>query len=351
MNTTLLSRLSARSATPSSPIEAEHGAAEHGAALAVLGWTAESAEALAALERTRAYRAVAVCDASGAALVQARRMTSVGCYQQARQWLASGDYDALLIGSPQSGGIAALAASRGADLLLLPGACDADTLEGASEAARRSGVRLVLLRPETHDAGLADLRRLLGSPGWEPRSLDITIEGRAEAERLVGTAVAHAVALAPRLHGLVRASAWSGGAGAPLRSVTAVIDDDDRQVRLHARHAPATFLRITADTLGGSVTLQLAEGSSMLSYVTAAGEQVEYAPTWVDHWAAEGARAAEDDDTDRAGEEGALLGAIARSALTGEVQSNDCCARPELRVIEGNGQSRPRRANLRLVVS
>lgn len=318
--------------------------------LAVCGWTPEASEALAALEATGAFRAIGVADGSGAALVRARQETNVPCVRQARPWLASETYEAVLLASPDSLPLATLAASRKADILLLPGACDAETLEGATHAARAHGVRLVILRPDRHDAGLTELARLLEEPEWHPRYLDITVEGAAETDRLVGTIVAHTVRLLPERHGLVHASSWAAGPGLSEHAVRAVLGTTGSEVHLNARHAPVSYLRIVGDTLGGTFELCLTERRATFSYMTASGERVCYTPGWVDHWRVEAYRAIEADDAGQALEEAALLSAVARSAATGEPQATDCCRHPDLRVIEGRGHREPSRANLRLVV-
>lgn len=320
--------------------------------LAVCGWTPEASEALAALERSGRYAAAGIADASGAALVRARQDTDLPCYQQVRQFLASADYEAVLIASPQAAPVAALAAARGADLLVLAAACDADTIEAAAEAARTHRVRLALLRPESHDAGIGDLLRLVGSSeAWDPHYLDVTVEGPAEVGRLLGAAVSHATRIARGRHGLVEASCWIGEADTPVRAVNASLQADGKQIQVHARHAPETYVRITGDAPAGAFELRISNTDASLSYSTASGEHVQYAPEWRDHWTVEAARASSADDAAHALEEAALLGAITRASLTGEVQANDCCPRPELRVIEGRGHSEPRRHHLRLVVS
>src|SRR5690606_541890 len=103
---------------------------------------------------------------------------------------------------------------------------------------------------------------------------------------------------------------------------------------------PEAYVRIAGDTPAGAFDLRVAPDDARLSYVTPSGERVEYTPGWVDHWKAEAYRAVEVDDTARAREEAGLLAAIARSILSGEPQATDCCARPELRVIEGRGHAR-----------
>jgi len=328
-------------------------------ALAVFGWSPEAAEALAALTSTPAstdvsgrFRAVGVTDPSGAALVQARRDTGLPCFQQVRQFLAAAEYDALLIATPQSAAVATLAASRGADLLLLAAARDVGTLEAAAEAARRHGVRLSLLRPEAHDAGVADLVRLLASsPDWRPSYLDITVEGPTDIDRLLGTAVAHATSLARVTDALVHARAWSESDGAPARVITATLEARGREIRVTARHAPDAFLRITGDAPAGAFDLRVAAGEASLSSTTCAREQTRYRPEWLDHWVIETARATSADDVTPARAQASVLGAVARAIVTGEVQTTDCYARPELRIIEGRGIAHPRRGNLRLVVN
>lgn len=321
----------------------------------MVGWTAEVADAIAALEEHGAYRACGIADGSGAALVRARYESDLPCHQQVRRFIASSEYDAVLIAAPQPSSVVALAAARGAEILLLPGACDADTLEGAAEAARVHGVRLVVLRPEAHDSGLADLGRLLRtSDDWDPHYLDITVEGPAEVERLTGTAIAHAIRLAPDRHGLVRASAWYGGEA--LRAVSAEYESGGRQVHVHARHAPDTFIRIAGDSMAGAFELRIAGEDATLMYTTPSGGRCEYLLEPTDHWALEAARAASADDTGPAREEAGLLSAVTRAILTGEAQMTECCTRPALRIIEGivegQGHSEPaRRRQLHLVVS
>lgn len=320
--------------------------------LAVCGWTPEASEALAALERSGVFTPTGIADGSGTALVRARQDTDLPCFQQVRQFLASADYEAVLITSPQAAPVAALAAARGADLLVLATACDADSIEAAAEAARIHRVRLTLLRPESHDPGIGDLLRLVGSSeDWDPHYLDVTVEGPAEVGRLLGAAVSHATRIAPGRNGFVRASYWLGEAESPLRVVNAVLMADGQQIQIRARHAPETYIRITGDAPAGAFELRISNADASLTYTTRSGEHVQYCPEWLDHWTVEAARASYADDTAHALEEAALLGAIMRASLTGEVQANDCCTRPELRVIEGRGLSEPRRNHLRLVVS
>ena len=284
--------------------------------------------------------------------MRARQDTDLPCFQQVRQFLASADYEAVLIASSQAAPVAALAAARGADLLVLAAACDADTIEAAAEAARTHRVRLALLRPESHDAGISDLLRLVGSSDeWDPHYLDVTVEGPTDVGRLLGTAVSHATRIAPGRHGLVQASCWLGEVGAPVRAVNASLHAEDKQIQVRARHAPETYIRITGDAPAGAFELRITNDDASLTYSTPSGEHVQYRPEWLDHWTVEAARASSADDAAHALEEASLLGAITRAGLTGEVQANDCCARPELRVIEGRGHSAPRRHHLRLVVS
>lgn len=320
--------------------------------LAVCGWTPETSEALAALEKTGRFAATGIADASGAALIRARKETDLPCFQQVRQFLASAAYDAVLIASPQAAPVAALAAARGADLLVLAAACDADTIESAAEAARAHRVRLALIRPESHDAGIGDLLRLVGSSGeWDPHYVDVTVEGPTDTDRLLGAAVSHATRIAPGRHGLVRVSFWLGETSAPVRAVNATLEAGGQQVQVRARHAPTHYVRITGDAPAGAFELCISNGDASLAYSARSGERVQYRPESFDHWTVEAARASSADDTTQALEEAALRQAIARASLTGDVQANDCCARPELRLIEGLGQSEPRRHHLRLVVS
>ncbi len=317
----------------------------------MVGWTPETADAVAAFQATGTYLASGVADASGTALVRARRETGLPCHQQVGQFLAAAPYDAILIGLP-SAELAAVAAGRGADLLLLPGGADAETLEAAADAARVHGVRLAIVRPESHDAGIGDLVRLIESEqDWRPRYLEVTVEGPAEVDRLLGAAISHTLRLAPGTHGRVRATAWAGSTVTFLRSVRASVEAPETRLHLSARHAPSPFVRIAGDADGGAFELTISRSEALLGYTSRSGERVEYAPDWRDHWAVEAHRVAFADDTTRAGEEGALLSAIARAAATGEPQIADCCARPELRVIEGRGRSQPSRGHLRLVVS
>ncbi len=321
-------------------------------ALAICGWTPDAAEAVAALVEGGRYRAVAIADTSGAALVRARRDTGLPCFQQMRQFVASGDYDAVLIASPAAADLVPLAAARGADLLVLASACDADTLETAAEAARAHGVRLTLLRPEAHDPGLSDLARLLASsPDWQPSYLDITVEGATEVERLLGAAVAHAIRIAPGRQGLVEAGAWIPREGAAARVVDATITTGEASISLRLRHAPEAFVRIVGDAPAGAFELRLTDDEATFTYTTTAGDHVRHHPESVDHWAVEAARAASADDATMARAQAALLGAVTRSILTGDVQATDCCERPELRLITGRGTGETPRGNLRLIVS
>ena len=320
-------------------------------ALAVVGWTAESADAVEAFRAAGTFLPVGIADASGTALVRARQDTGLTCHQQVRQFLATAEYDAVLLGVPSSD-LVSLIAGRGADLLVLAGAADADTLEAAAEAARTHGVRLAVVRPEAHDAGIGDLVRLVESEDdWRPRYLEVTVEGPAEVERLAGAAISHALRLVPAAHGLVRASAWTGDTSTFLRSVRASLDADDVQLHLSARHAPRSFVRIVGDADAGAFELQISDADATISYTSRSGERIQYPPEWRDHWTVEAHRVAFVDDSARAREEAALLSAIARSATSGEPQDTNCCARPQLRLIEGRGESRPSRGNLRLVVS
>lgn len=320
--------------------------------LAVCGWTPDSAEALAALVEGGPYRAVGIVDTSGAALVRARRDTGLPCFQQMRQFLASADYDTVLIASAPAAALAPLAAARGADLLALASACDAEDLEAVSEAARAHGARLTLLRPEAHDAGLGDLARLLASsPDWRPGLLDITVEGATDLDRLLGIAVAHATRFAPHRDGLVHAHAWTPRGGALARAIDATLAAGDARIGLHVRHAPDAFARIVGDTPAGAFELRLTDQDATFAYTTASGDQVHGRPESVDHWAVESSRAATADDSNFAREQAALLGAVTRSIVTGDPQATDCCARPELRVIAGTGEGHARRGNLRLVVN
>ncbi len=319
-------------------------------ALAVYGWTPEASEALSALNEGGRFLPVGVADPSGTALVQARRDTALACFQQVRQFLATAEYDVLLITAPQSGAAAALAASRGADLLLLPAACDVETLEASVDAARRHGVRLTLLRPEAHDPGVADLASLLTAPEWAPQYLDVTVEGPTDIDRLLGTAVAHATRLAPHHDGRVRAHAWPDVAPT-ARAISATIEATERTVRINVRHAPEAYLRITGDAHAGAFELRLTSSGPTLSYTASTGEHITYQPASVDHWTAEATRAAFEDDTAQARARASVLGAVARAILTGDAHGTHCCARPELRIIEGRGEAQPRRGNLRLVVN
>ena len=319
--------------------------------IAVVGWTAEAADALQAFRAAGTYLPIGVADTSGAALVRARQDTGLTCHQQVRQFLATAEYDAVLLGVPAPD-LIALIAGRGAHLLVLAGAADAATLEAAADAARAHGVRLGIVRPEAHDAGIGDLVRLVESEDdWHPRYLEVTVEGPAEVERLVGAAISHALRFVPDVHGVVRGSAWTGDTSTFLRSVRASLDADDVQLHLSARHAPRSFVRIVGDAEAGAFELCITDTDATLSYTSRSGERIQYPPEWRDHWTVEAHRVAFVDDAARAREEASLLSAIARATSTGEPQETDCCARPELRVIEGRGQSRPSRANLRLVVS
>lgn len=344
-------------------------ATSHRPTLAVLGWTPEAAQALHAFNAARTYEAVSILDASGTALVRARQDTGLPCFQQVRQYLASADVDALLVGVPSDPGVLTRAAARGMDLVLLSGVGDAATLEAAAEATHTHGRRLALLRPDAHDAGVDDLARLLEAPEWRPRYVDVTLEAATDVERLMGSAVLHALRLAGDLHGDVRATAWGDS---EARVLHAEVDAREVHAALRVRHAPEFYLRIAGDAPAGAFDLRVSLGAATLAYHSTPGERVSYEPASLDQWRIEAYRVMDADDTALTRDAAGLLSAVSRAALTGETQSTDCCNRPELHLLEGGGVQdvaqgqdvargqgvaqgddplHSRRGNLRLVVS
>jgi len=312
--------------------------------LAVCGWDERAREALGALEATGAFTGAAVGDRLGASLVEARRATGLPCFQHVSEMVRAAEYDAILFAATRATGAqevptaAVVAAARGAHLLVLADGVPGAALLSAAAAATTHDVPLTLLQPATHDAGIADLRQAVAVD--VPVRLDITVEAPVDAAMLLRTAVGYLAEVLEHVDGAVRASAWPHPATTtPEAALAYAVDLEAGEGRstIRVRHAPTTFVRITADSARGAAELHVRDGGPEFRFTSSAsqqGEHLRYRPDAVDHWAAEAERAAHParrEDRGRAALQGALLDAIERSAATGEPQSTSCCRRPELR--------------------
>lgn len=334
------------------------------ARLAVLGWSAEAGDALAALEATGRYRGVAIADPSSLALVEARGATTLPCEQQAQAYLQRGEYDALLVGSPELAEAAPTAVRRGADLLVLRSACDVGALSALADATEVYGAGLFVLDPALHDAGFPDLCRLVApsapSDRWSPREMDLAVEAPVAIDRLLALAVAQLVRLTPHAATTVRAETWGGALGTTARSAFASIEGPDFNARLHLRHAPTVYQRITGDALGGAFEWRHTEDGACLARYHQDGPRTAHRPPAIDQWRAEAHRVVTRDDRGRTEDllllrrELALLDALTRAIDSGEAQQTACCPPADA---HGAGSARDRkppgvrRSHLRLVVS
>jgi hypothetical protein len=321
--------------------------------LGVLGWSPDTAEALAALAGTGRYLPAGIADRSGTALVRAREATGLPCHQRVAPFVEAAAFDALLVDGAFATDALALAPA-GCELLFLADTCDTTTLEGIAHASGSGcdSLRLRLMRPVLQEAGFVELRERLASPGWAPRYLDIVVEAATDATQLLATGAAMLTRLAGAADASVRAEAW----GAPTRTLSATVETAECMTRLQVRHAPEAFTRISGDSEAGAFEYLVRPDGVSIAWTRTDGSQTRFTPEPVAPWAAEADRiaaASASDDRSCLHAEASLLDAVQRAALSGDPQSTDCCQQPALRVLRGGGNQveggRP--PHLRLVVS
>lgn len=296
--------------------------------LVVCGWDDDTEPLLEALRLHAGLQAVAVGDERAASLVRARTATRLSCYQHLLPMVERGDFDAALVGeSDMAAELAASAAQRGADLLLLGDHVDADTLETAAMSATRLGVAFAVLRPSLGGAGYAFLTDLVGAePRWTPTVLDIEVRDQRPAVGLLRDALAAATRLLGATPLSVVASAAGLDSDDPLALSAELRYADGSLVTLAGRVSPAPSLRVAAQSPAGTLELRAGDGQSRLSVTRWRGraeESVLRDPIGIEVEAARVARvrAGEGTDAQLAPLEAAILRAIEDAVSSGSVES------------------------------
>ncbi len=325
--------------------------------LAVCGWDEYTAALVDALEERTGLRAVAIGDDRPAALVRARAVTGLPCYQHLREMLRAADYDAVLLGTTvDRESLVELTAMKGAALLIRGDIANAETLSAAAAAAIKTGNELHLVRPELQRSGIELLMNLVMSePAWTPTLVAIELTA-ANGTR---AALQCASALALRLQEATATQAFISEAGfngheALLASVQ-IRHGNAALTTLLVRPGSDEGLRITIEAPAGMAELVARDGDAILDVFPLDGVPEHTELRDEDLILAEAARLA-DGDADHMDEifaphEAALLQAIEASLATGYVAPvRDPGTRGTLRVLEGGDHhSSPRRGHLHLI--
>jgi hypothetical protein len=138
--------------------------------LAVFGWHEGLPALLEGLEQHAGLRAAAVGDEAATPLMQARKATTLPCFQHLLPMARSTAYDAALVSTELTAELATTIAGQGADLILCGDQLDAASLSAAAEAASHAGVAVTVVRPSMPSAAFLFLSDLMRSGrDWTPR--------------------------------------------------------------------------------------------------------------------------------------------------------------------------------------
>ena len=330
--------------------------------LLVCGWDVGEARSLqgmlAALRREAALEAVAVGDRQPSALVHARAALGLPCYQHLREMIRTTDSNAVLFATPDLAvELAADAAARGRDLLLLGDQMDGAALDAAATATIRYGVALAVLRPALRGAGLTFLTDLIeADQRWTPVALHLELRGDRAAHSMLRDLVAATTRLMHATPTEVFASVGGRDRDNPVSMAAHLRFEDDRLVTLSARPGLSDRIVLSADTAAGSIELDAADGDSRLTLAPWDGDAQRSLLRDQDSFTLEARHVSAvrgDDALDQklAHREAALLYAIEAAATTGILaRVEDPGTRSTLRVLAGGALgATPRLGQLRVV--
>jgi len=329
--------------------------------LAICGWN-EGSAALSRALTAGGFTPAAVGDPRAAALVRARTATGLPCAQDIRALLQDVLSDAVLMDTP---GLPAFAedllvrARRRRTHLLIPGEwLDAEAMTALAGLVRQDQdgcVALTLLRPRLRSAGMLAL--IEAAAGWRPSWIQIELTGPAEAQHLIGDALALASRLQPASPDTIVATAC-GAPDAPEALVTH-LRGDRHLTALTARTTETPTLTVRVVGPEGAIDLVGQNGEAMLR-VAAPGHDVELARLEdSDLLGAEVARAAghaahadTHDDRYHLLRETPLRAALERALGSGHAEPVAVATAPTLRVLTGSasggGATMPRQPRGRL---
>lgn len=320
--------------------------------LAVLGWHPGTRELVEALIEHAKARTVAVGDTSAFALIRARGAMHASCFQHVLEMVRTVDYELLLIGDDAYGAkAAAMAAQRGATILLDGARLSAATIEAAANAALRHGVPFVLLRPALHTTAIEVAREQFETArAATPRFVSLDLEGDRPAVQSLGDAVGALLALTPATPQHVVAFASGGDEDDPTTIAVQVRFEDGAVASLTARvsavrrsqeHSAARIrmsmraegVEVEADIVetGGAMTSS-APGRESRTRRLRASESLALEAGRVRHAAESSAH-----DIRAAVREAALLMAIEQALASGGVEAVDQPT-PGLRLLQGGGR-------------
>ena len=331
--------------------------------LAVCGWDTQTPALVRALADHGGLRAVAVGDQHASQLVRARELTGLPCYQHLREMLRAADYRAVLLQTADDAAVlAAIAADRDAQLLVIANQLDGPALAGVAAAAASRGGNLWLLRPLLRDAGFDFALQLTADdPRWRPYLLTIELEDDRPAVALMRDGVALASRLLPSKPSRVVAAAI-GPPDSPWALSIQLRCEDGRLATLTTRPGPRLRVRLGAEsdagrldstTVGDRCTITVREGDGPARETKQRNDDLLVRE--VLRVTRSGAVPGPDDGTDPrlAPHEAAILSAIDSALHTGQTHVvDDAAVRSTLRVLQGNGSAAtPPSGRLRLVAN
>ncbi len=303
--------------------------------LAVYGWTDSTAALLEALRDHARLQAVAIGDERPAALVRARSVTGLPGFQHVRQMARSADFDTILLGAgAHVAEVAEIAASRGADLLLLGALAESDALSRASLAAHRYNVSFAIARPWLRSPALQLVESRLSSTPPE-----LFLVEAAEPRAPVRT-MRDLIAFTTRVMGarVLEVSATETGdslEGAPLTAHLRLAGG--RVALLSARMALAPTFRALASSADHTLEVRTREGHTSVEESLAGAPSEQLGPAidsvhQLDLLRLEAARVVDEEqaerDADLAPGEGAILGAIERALAGAFAEQVEVALRP-----------------------
>ncbi len=330
--------------------------------LLVCGWDVGKTRSLqgmlAALRREAALEAVAVGDRQPSALVHARAALGLPCYQHLREMIRTTDSDVVLFATPElAGELAADAAARGRDLLLLGDQMDVAALDAAATASVRYGVSLAVIRPAQRGAGLTFLTDLIeADQRWTPVALQLELRGDRTAHALMCDLIAATTRLMRATPTEVVTSVGGHDLDNPVSIAAHLRFDDHRLVTLSARPGLSDRLVLSADTSAGSIELDAADGDSRLTLAPWGGDAQrsllrDQDPVMLEARHVSEVRGGDALDQKLAHREAALLYASEAAAATGILaRVEDLDTRTTLRMLAGGAtDATPRLGQLRVV--
>jgi hypothetical protein len=328
--------------------------------LIICGWNDGTAELADALE-AHGLRTVATGDRRPDRLLRARARTSLPGYQHPLEMARCVGYDAALIDDEADAvAIAAVAAERGADLLITARAAGSEALASIDATARRAGVKVVLIGPLTHTVDFEAARLLTnGNPRWEAALTHIELSDEGSCTVLLRDAATIAARLVPHT---------------PREAIVSLLGEDStgafaasahlryhrrQQVTIDVRAGAPPRARVRIEAPAGRIELEGHPEGRSVTVIQRSGDtqRGDFAP--VDPVVLEAARIVNRVREDAEAEltvvqsASAALDAVEQSAETGLVTTvRDAGVRSRLRLLRGGAAVRsPRTGHLQLVGS